>query len=300
MIAVGSYSGGRTSGYMAHLLQQKFGKDTPFVFTDTGAEHHKTYEFIRKTAKEFALNLTCLRVVINPELGKPNSYKIVSLDDIGQDLEPFAQMMEKYGTPYIHGAFCTEMMKTNPFVKYCNDVYGNGAYECWLGMRADEPRRLKGISSKQAELFDKEESKKPKRKLRYLAEISDFEKQDVLDWWTQQRFDLDLEEPLGNCVFCIKKGLNKVAYAAKKEPDFAKKFIDLIHSDKVRKTPERKMPYSSMYRGGRSLESIIRLYQDFTTEDLREGIRSLKQEEAGSCSESCEAFSSDNLALFDE
>ena len=37
--------------------------------------------------------------------------------------------------------------------------------------------------------------------LHYLAELSDFEKADVLSWWKGQPFDLQIQEHLGNCVF---------------------------------------------------------------------------------------------------
>ena len=69
--------------------------------------------------------------------------------------------------------FCTDRMKLVPFTKYCSEKYGRGNYETWLGIRADEPKRLT-----------------PKKGIRYLAEISDFEKEDVLGFWSEMPFDL--------------------------------------------------------------------------------------------------------------
>ena len=43
---IASFSGGRSSAYMVHKLMQSH-PDTDFIFTDTGAEHPKTYEFIK-------------------------------------------------------------------------------------------------------------------------------------------------------------------------------------------------------------------------------------------------------------
>ena len=265
-----SFSGGRTSAYLCYLMKQLFGDDVDFVFMDTGAEHPKTYEFIRKVNKEFNLNLVCLRVKINPILGQGNSYEVVSIDDICHDLKPFSDMMQKYGTPYFGGAFCTQMMKGKPYVSYCNDKYGKGNYESWVGIRIDEPTRLND------------------KKFRYLAEISDFEKQDVLDWWNAQGFNLDIPEPLGNCVFCVKKGNNKIAYATRLEPEYAKRFLDAVYSDSVRIT-DREKPFDVMYRSGNSLRSVIKMYEEFSTQEIEETIRSMKREETGSCSESCEA-----------
>ena len=81
----------------------------------------------------------------------------------------------------------------NYIKKYLEDVYGAGNYHLWLGMRIDEPKRLN-----------------KKEGFSYLADISDFEKKDVLDWWAKMPFDLKIKEHLGNCVFCIKKGVNKI------------------------------------------------------------------------------------------
>lgn len=99
MKKVVSFSGGRTSAYLCYLMKEKYGDDVDFVYMDTGAEHPKTYEFIRNVNREFNLNLTCLRTKFNPELGKGNSYEVISIDDIKHDLKPWREMLKKYGTP---------------------------------------------------------------------------------------------------------------------------------------------------------------------------------------------------------
>ena len=293
-----SFSGGRTSAYLCHLMKEKHGDDVDFVYCDTGAEHPETYEFLRKCNDHFDLNLTCIRVDINPELGKGNSFKVIDIDDCKQDLQPFKEMMNKYGTPYIHGAFCTDRMKTDPYKKYCDDKYGNDNYTTWLGMRIDEQRRLKHLESKQINFIDLEDPKK-KINIRYLAEVSDFEKQDVLDWWSEMPFDLGIPEPLGNCVFCIKKGINKLAYATKAEPEMAVEFIKIIEDESVRE-PKRNFDKRIMYRGNHSLRSIMLAYELHEIHEIEKTIQSMKSLDAGACSESCEAFSNDgnNFDLF--
>ena len=80
MKKVVSFSGGRTSAYLCYLMIEKFGRENvEFVYMDTGAEHPKTYEFIRNVNNAFNLNLTCLRTVFNPTLGKANSYEVISI-----------------------------------------------------------------------------------------------------------------------------------------------------------------------------------------------------------------------------
>ncbi|OCG33604.1 MULTISPECIES: phosphoadenosine phosphosulfate reductase domain-containing protein [unclassified Gilliamella] len=268
-----SFSGGRSSALLVYLMKNQY-LDTDFIFMDTGAEHPKTYEFVKNVVKHFDINLTCLRVVVNSELGQGNSYRIISLDELTQDLQPFRDVCYKYGTPYIHGAFCTRTMKLEPFTRYCNERYGEGNYKTWLGIRADEPRRLKA-----------------KDGYRYLADICDFDKQDVINWWKKQPFDLDLPEHLGNCVFCIKKGINKIALATRDEPKMAEDFINLINDPCVRVVERRQQKNKIMYRGNNSLISIMAMYQNHSREDIAATIKGNKGFESGSCSESCEIFS---------
>ncbi|ELT9943631.1 phosphoadenosine phosphosulfate reductase family protein, partial [Escherichia coli] len=145
MINVVSFSGGRTSAYLLWLMEQKrqAGEDVHYVFMDTGAEHPKTYEFIRNIVSNWKIDLHCLRVIPNPEMGKASSYEEIGVNDIGPDLIPWKRMLNKYGHPYIGGAFCTDRMKSVPFTKYCQEKFGKGNYITWLGIRTDEPNRLK-------------------------------------------------------------------------------------------------------------------------------------------------------------
>lgn len=278
MKTVVSFSGGRTSAYLCSLIK-KLHKEAVFVFMDTGAEHPATYEFVKQCNDYFNLNLVCLRAVVNMEQGVGVGYRVVSIDEIGHDLQPWRDMSLKYGLPYHGGAFCTDRMKTTPCKKYLEDVYGVGNYHLWLGIRVDEQKRLN-----------------KKDGFSYLADISDFEKQDILDWWAKMPFDLRIKEHLGNCVFCIKKGINKVALAAKDEPQLADKFIKMVNMDDVRIVESRTTPSNAMYRKSMSLESIIDLYADMPRDKLAKTVRNTF--ESGSCSESCEAFCGEQIDLF--
>lgn len=267
MINVISFSGGRTSAFMT-LEVLALHPDSEVIYMDTGAEHPATYEFIKSFSREFNVPITCLRVIPNPEMRKASTYEILSVDDIKPDLEPWRRMLRKYGHPYVGGAFCTDRMKTVPFTKYCDEKYGKGNYERWLGIRIDEQARLQNRQDG----------------FHYLADISDFEKQDVLDWWSIQSFDLGIREHLGNCVFCIKKSLQKVALAAKDEPELAQEFWQMIQD-------EDKKEDKVMYRSNRSLGEVIALFSDVSRDELASRMHSMRQYDTGSCSESCEAFS---------
>lgn len=271
MKQVCSFSGGRTSAYMMKLLHDKYGDDLDCIYLDTGAEHPNTYKFIRDCSEKFGIPITCLRVVVHPTLGEGNSYEIVPITDIKCDLAPFKAMVDKYGTPfYPTGRLCTARMKTEPFTKYCDEKYGKGNYTKWLGIRVDEPRRLT-----------------PKPNVQYLADISDFDKKDILSWWEEQDFNLEIEEWMGNCVFCIQKKSAKIALAARQEPELAKEFMEIIKNARQRGDRPKDLIYQHNY----SLEGIIASWKMHSEESILESVIRGKRSDTGSCSESCEVFS---------
>lgn len=302
-VQVVSFSGGRTSAYMVYLIEKmrKAGQwtaPTEYIFMDTGAEHPKTYAFLRKCVEYFGIELICLRGDFNQPVGKGSAYQVLGISECNHDMVngPMAQILKKYGTPTVMGAWCTSRMKEETHDKYCNDVFGAGNYVTWLGIRADEQSRLKiGRRSD----------------LRYLAEISEFDKEDILDFWKEMQFDLEIEEHLGNCVFCIKKSINKIALAARDEPELAVQWMQAIESATDRlnqpteKTVDDLFPYQYtqhvkkgvMYRNHNSMESIIAKFALHSRDEIYDSIRSMKRKEAGSCSESCEAFG-DQLDMF--
>ncbi len=270
-----SFSGGRTSAYMVWLMEQKRkeeGWNVSYVFMDTGAEHPATYQFIRDIVKHWGINLTCLRVKYGPQLGIGNGYTVVDASEIGPDLGPWEGMVTKYGLPSVTLPYCTLRMKTEPFEKFAKEVYGKGNYTTWIGIRADEPNRLK-----------------PKDHIRYLAEISDFDKTDVLDWWEDQGFDLQILEHLGNCVFCVKKSPLKIALAERDEPKLYKEFVSLVEGPTVR-MEGRKIQTRVMYRKRATLSGIKDLYSQFPRKEIYGRLQFTKRLDTGSCTESCEVF----------
>lgn len=300
-----SFSGGHNSAYLVYLIEKmreserwerEIGGDVEYIFMDTGAEHPKTYDFIRRCVTEFGIDLTCLRGNFNQDVGQGHTYNVVPLNEINHDMlkGPYAQMMRKYGVPTIASAWCTSRMKEETHDKYCDDKYGKGNYVTWLGIRADEPRRLKIGANPN---------------LRYMAEITDFEKQDILNFWRGMDFDLEIDEHLGNCVFCFKKAHGKVALAARDEPELLKQWeIAIEHASDRLSQPIVKdgglagkyvqhVKKGVMHRGRRSIGDIIHMFSMLSTDDLREHVyRNIK--DSGTCSESCEAFAQGDM--FDE
>ena len=61
-------------------------------------------------------------------------------------------------------------------------------------------------------------------------------------------FDLKIKRAFRGTVFLHKKGINKIALAAKDEPQLADKFIKMINMDDVRIVPSRTTSNDAMYR----------------------------------------------------
>lgn len=273
MYNVVSFSGGRTSAYMVHLIEQMRKRDeihdVHYVFMDTGAEHPKTYEFIRKCVEHFEIDLICLRTVISDELGVGPMYRVVGLHECKPDLEPWVDINRKHGTPFTIAPKCTDRMKTVPFQKYCNEMFGRNNYMTWLGLRADEPRRLK-----------------EREDFAYLAHISNITKPEILDWWSDMPFDLEIDEHLGNCVFCIKKAEQKIALAMRDEPEMARQFDEMLNREDVRTLDTRTIANDAIYRNGRTMADIAEMFEHVPTDFLRQRMKPNR----GNCQESCEVF----------
>jgi hypothetical protein len=112
-------------------------------------------------------------------------------------------------------------------------------------------------------------------------------------------FDLQIPEHLGNCVFCIKKGDNKVELAARDEPQLASEWASIFEEDTVRDLG-RAFPPNVIYRGHLSMSAVRLKYQGVETNQITERMRGQKVDgTSAGCSESCSAFSN-QLDMFGE
>jgi len=275
LVQVASFSGGRTSAYLCTRLLEMFPRERlRFVFMDTGAEHPATYDFIRQVDEHLGLELVCLRGDSDTPMGAGVEPRVVGLGDIQRDHVPFASLCGKYGTPTVKIPACTSRLKERTFRKYATRKYGADGYVAWVGVRSDEPRRLGRMGESPF--------------MRYLAEIDDATKQDVLDYWADQPFDLGIAEHLGNCVFCVKKSNLKLALAARDEPEMAVEWADMLRS-----APDRLkgdgLTSENVYRENRTFGQVLAQFADVATDDLRSRVRSSRRD-TSVCSESCEPF----------
>ena len=205
-----SFSGGRTSGYLTNRLlkeEKKHWKDILVIFANTGQEHEKTLEFINNCDERFGFNTVWIEAVTHLGERKSATSKIVDFKTASRDGVPFEGVISKYGIPWSKAPHCTRELKEQPIKHYLRSI-GLDLKDRYMaiGIRADESHRMAKNATK--------------HNLIYPLIDWDIEKEDVLDWWETQNFDLEIPEHLGNCVWCWKKSYKKLMTVMTEHPEY--------------------------------------------------------------------------------
>ena len=209
-------SGGRSSEFMAKMLIDSYSSkyNQVRVFANTGQEDERTLEFVSDCDKYFGFNTIWVEAVFNGK-GKGTTHKIVNFETASRKGEPYIEMCRKYGLPNINYKHCTRELKLHPIHDYVKSLgWKKGEYKTAIGIRADEPKRYKTEINKSMELF--EEIALPVKKecwqkvIHPMVTMFPISKPEILDWWSEQEFDLQLEEHEGNCKWCWKKSAPKI------------------------------------------------------------------------------------------
>jgi hypothetical protein len=281
-----SFSGGRTSAYMTVKLLEKYkGKrDIHIVFANTGKEREETLKFVHDCDVNFGFNTVWIETEINPEFGKGGAVKIVSYETASRNGEPFEQVIAKYGIPNMATIHCTRELKTSPTLRYLKQIELK-EYEQALGIRIDEPKRIK------------------QRDNIIYPLVKEFPttKKMVNAWWANQSFNLELKGYEGNCDLCWKKSKRKLLTLLVEKPELAVwwnememkygNYIPETHKD----NPKLKLPVT-FFRHNESMQDLIEdskmpfklATDDFTLQDLMYSQPEL--DFTNGCEESCEAF----------
>jgi len=267
-----SFSGGRTSAYMTKRLLDTKPPETRVIvtFANTGLEHPKTLEFIKRCDDEFGFNTVWLEAVVHPNRKAP-THRIVTFETASRKGEPFEAVIAKYGVPNTKYPGCTRDLKINPINSYLKSLgIKPSSIATAIGIRADEQKRINRTTAKEGNFVYP------------LADWFPCDKDDVLDWWSQQDFDLGIEEFEGNCAGCFKKSLKKHFLQIKKDPSVYEFHARM--EQKYRFTGPQDGP-RHFFRGNVSTEGLLRLYAD------NSGDPSIEKSAADEgCSESCEAM----------
>lgn len=209
-----SVSGGRTSGYMAVRLKKSMpNENLLFCFANTGQEHPKTIEFLKNLDEKFDLGLICVEAVVHHGAQTASSHKVVDINDLHMGGDLFREMCKKYGIPNTEYPHCNRELKLNPIHSYAAEHFGSNDYDTAIGIRVDEIDRM-SVNAKDKRIF-------------YPLVKESVIKAQVLDWWKEQSFDLDIPEHYGNCMTCWKKSDRKLKTIATDKPHWFDLFRDL-------------------------------------------------------------------------
>lgn len=283
-----SFSGGRTSAYMTFRLLREEGHLWDFVvtFANTGREHPKTLDFVHRCDVEFGFNVVWLEAIVDPREGFGTSHRIVNYETADREGLVFESVIAKYGIPNIKWKNCTRELKTNTIRSFCATRASRPeTIPTAIGIRYDEPKRWPKTTER-ISLFSDLTPAKPETKQRFLGRYPLIEwrttKAEVLDWWDNQDFDLEIEEFEGNCLHCFEKSLPKQMAQIDKDPtalDWVTKMEQKYRNAGAGDGSRRKW-----FRGNMTSDMLRALHAESG------GHRRLVHdpEENGGCSESCE------------
>lgn len=187
-----SFSGGRTSGYMLYkVLEANNGlPDNAVVcFANTGKEEEATLKFVHDCSVNWNVPIVWLEYRADKPL-----FELVTYETASRNGEPFEQLINKKNyLPNQAQRFCTQELKVKTFDRYFKSI-GWSEFTTFVGIRADEQRRVSKISQQEDKLMP-------------LARLGVSEK-DVWDFWNNHSFDLQLPKSSGasNCDLCFLKG----------------------------------------------------------------------------------------------
>lgn len=213
------FSGGKSSAYMVFLLENhEFYKQTKkhYVFANTGREYHATLSFIYHFQKMMGIDLKVIESKPYHDERKSSGYNLLrSVADADTEGKPFEDMVKKYGLPSVAFPHCSRELKINPIKAFIREhlKLERGNFVEAIGIRYDEPRRIRAYPDKIYPLYDFKITK---------SMVNEFWESPYLRAYT-----LGLEEYQGNCDLCFKKSWSKLKRVATENPGAVSFWADL-------------------------------------------------------------------------
>jgi hypothetical protein len=213
-----SVSGGKTSMFMAIWISQnwKDKRNIVYAFANTGLEHENTLKFVDYCAYIFGLNIVWLEAVVHPKKGIGTVHKIVDFATASRNGEPMLEVVKKYGIPNKSYPHCNRELKLAPIHSYATSLFGGADYKNYktaIGIRVDEIDRMRKNYEEYNIIYP-------------LVRDHPTTKPEVLDFWRDQVYSLELPEHYGNCRACFKKSDRKLATISVERPQ---DFAEVIH-----------------------------------------------------------------------
>lgn len=272
-----SLSGGETSAVMANLLLTQFRHllgEVVLVFANTGQENEATLEFVRDFSLDHAVEVVWLEAKVDPRHRKGTSFRRVDFASASRQGEPFEEVIRKYGIPNKAYPHCTRELKLAPIYAYLDSLgWEKGGYKVAVGMRIDEPKRLRKNAAEQGLVYP-------------LAHWCDpaVDKTDVNLFWEDQPYRLQLQPHQGNCRTCWKKSEAKLLRIMAEDPS-AFDFFARMESEYGLAGHNVDGTKRVFFRGNQSVEDLRKK----SAAGAKGRVTEDRDEDSG-CSESCEAF----------
>jgi len=264
-----SFSGGRTSGRMLYYLYnewaERFDWNMLTVFANTGKEDEGTYKFIYDCMMRWNIPISWIEYQPATKAGWGVNPKLVDYKTASRNGEPFEEMIKLVGIPTTNAPFCSTILKARTIKAYCRSLGFTKHYTA-IGIRNDEIDRVNPHWAKERIIYP-------------LISMIPTTKQDIMDWWKFQGFDLIIDSDLGNCDCCWKKDLKRLQRIGVKSPEkfeWWQNMTDKYGSEIKRPSQANLKPPFNFYRGNLSPQQIISGEH--------------KIEKPNHCSESCEPF----------
>jgi len=188
--------------------------DAKVMFANTGKEDEATLRFVDRCSKEWGVQITWVEYLEGSE------FKLVDFSGASRNGEPFEAVIRQRGgyLPNRVARYCSSEMKTRTMHRYLKSL-GWEEWDTFIGIRADEPRRVAKFRANPRPEFKGEEVHMP------LA-IEGVGAMDVGDFWKKSSFDLELpnfngKTMHGNCDLCYLKPASQVLSLITEKPERA-------------------------------------------------------------------------------
>lgn len=183
-------------------------------FCNTGKEEEATLQFVDRCSREWGVSIVWLEYMDDACVG------VVDYQNASRNGEPYEAVIRQRGgyLPNRVARYCSSELKTRTIHRYLKSE-GWTEWDAFIGIRADEPRRVAKFRANPRPEYKGEEVHMP------LA-IAGIGSSDVAEFWRSQPFDLELpningKTMHGNCDLCFLKPAAQVLSLIKEKPERA-------------------------------------------------------------------------------
>lgn len=214
-----SFSGGRTSAFMLHEILKAHGgmlpDDVVVAFANTGKEREETLRFVHECSVRWNVRVRWVEWRPDNRESKYAAFEEVGYNSASRNGEPFEALIDlKRRLPNWRERWCTTHLKVLAKFALMRAELGlePGQYLEVIGLRDDEGMRVfKGL----------ERAEKDGSRIRYPLAKGKIKKADVMEFWRNQPFDLQLQPWQGNCSLCFLKGKGLRKQIIRDQPSIA-------------------------------------------------------------------------------